>query len=242
MTLDISEFSAAAARAQEMLLGLSAGGDALDGALKRLEASAGGCAAGVAAAFDALGSAPADMTALLPDVSGIGSGLIDALTGLCADASSAGQLLAASAANGLDASGLLSRFSSAGDNAGSAFVTALRSHISAAASAATAIGSAAYNALKASLSIHSPSKKMRELGAYTGEGYAIGISDTITMAEKSIASLAGATVSAASAGGVTNNNSNFSINLNNASIRSDDDIRRLSRQLGRVITDSTYGR
>ena len=81
---------------------------------------------------------------------------------------------------------------------------------------------------------------MRELGAYTGEGYALGISDRITMAESSIRRLAGASVQAAS--GTTNNayHNAININLNGATIRSDDDIRQLSRRLGRYITDANF--
>ena len=155
------------------------------------------------------------------------------------DASGAGRALMDSAASGLN--GVEADFGDAGDNAGGAFVRELRSHISDAARAATAIGSAAYNALKRSLEIRSPSRKMRKLGAYTGEGYALGISDEIAASEASIRRLAGATVKAAA--GATSNHYNNAVNihLDNASIRSEDDVRILARQLGRYITDA-HGR
>ena len=150
-----------------------------------------------------------------------------------------GSGLADSAAGGTaEAEGL---FASAGDNAGAAFVSGMRDHLGDAAAAGTAIGSAAYNALKESLDIHSPSRKMRALGRNTGSGYALGIEDEITLAEASVQRLAGSTMKAAA--DVTNNNYNNSVNvtLPNASIRSEDDARYLSRQIGRVVQRANYG-
>lgn len=169
--------------------------------------------------------------------SAAGGALSAAFAGV--DASGAGQALMDSTVSGLD--GLEDDFSSTGDNAGSAFVSELRGHISAAASAATAIGSAAYNALKASLDIHSPSRKMRKLGAYTGEGYALGISDEIAASEASIRRLAGATLKAAARPAGNSYSNSININLNHATLRSEEDIRKLSRQLGDAIRDANYG-
>lgn len=155
------------------------------------------------------------------------------------DASGAGRALATSAAGGL--SGVEGEFGRAGDNAGGAFVSELRGHIGAAASAATAIGSAAYNALKARLSIHSPSRKMRELGAHTGEGYALGISDRITMAENSIRRLADASLRAAEGRTGGARNSTININMYGAALRSSDDARKLSRQIARSVAEANHG-
>lgn len=156
-----------------------------------------------------------------------------------AAAEAEGSGLADSAATGSEhAEGL---FASAGDNAGAAFVSGIRASLGAAAAAGTAIGSAAYNALKASLDIHSPSRKMRALGRNSGSGYALGIEDEITLAEASVQRLAGATMKAAA--DVTNNHYNNSVNvtLPNASIRSEEDARYFSRQIGRAVQRANYG-
>ena len=185
-----------------------------------------------------VGEGMKDVSAITTAAAIVANSASAALLAAAGDAAAGGQAIGDAAADGID--DVTSDFSAAGNNAGSSFVSELRRHIRSAASAATAIGSAAYNALRASLSIHSPSRKMRELGAYTGEGYALGISDRITMAESSIRRLAGASIQAAS--GATNNayHNAVNINLNGATIRSDDDIRQLSRQLGRYITDANF--
>lgn len=185
-----------------------------------------------------VGEGMKDVSAITTAAAIVANSASAALLAAAGDAAAGGQAIGDAAADGID--DVTSDFSAAGNNAGSSFVSELRRHIRSAASAATAIGSAAYNALRASLSIHSPSRKMRELGAYTGEGYALGISDRITMAESSIRRLAGASMQAVS--GATNNayHNAININLNGATIRSDDDIRQLSRQLGRYITDANF--
>lgn len=185
-----------------------------------------------------VGEGMKDVSAITVAAAVVASSAGAALLAAAGDVAAGGQAIGDAAVGGID--GVEDEFSAAGNNAGSSFVSELRRYIRSAASAATAIGSAAYNALKASLSIHSPSRKMRELGAYTGEGYALGISDRITMAESSIRRLAGASVRAAS--GTTNNayHNAININLNGATIRSDDDIRQLSRRLGRYITDANF--
>lgn len=185
-----------------------------------------------------VGEGMKDVSAITVAAAVVASSAGAALLAASGDAADGGQAIGDAAAGGVD--GVKDEFSAAGNNAGASFVSELRRHIRSAASAATAIGSAAYNALKASLSIHSPSRKMRELGAYTGEGYALGISDRITMAEGSIRRLAGASIQAAT--GTTSNayHNAININLNGATIRSDDDIRQLSRRLGRYVTDANF--
>lgn len=187
-----------------------------------------------------VGEGMKDVSAVTAAAAIVASSAGAALLAAAGDAAAGGQAIGDAAVDGIDS--VEDEFSAAGGNAGGAFVSELRRHIRSAASAATAIGSAAYNALKASLSIHSPSRKMRKLGAYTGEGYALGISDRITMAESSIRRLAGASVQAAT--GATNNayHNAININLNGATIRSDDDIRELSRRLGRYLTDANFAR
>lgn len=132
-------------------------------------------------------------------------------------------------------------FQSAGSNAGSSFIAGIRSKLSAAAAAGTAIGSAAYNALKARLKIASPSRVAREAGGFFGEGFAMGISDSITMSEKSVASLADASARALGSTNHNNYSNAITINLSGATMRSDDDVRMLARSLGKYINDANYG-
>ena len=144
---------------------------------------------------------------------------------------------AAAAAFGAQA---VSEFSGAGSNAGRAFASGIRSQISASAAAGSAIGRAALSALRATLDIHSPSRRMREAGVFSGRGFALGISDEITRAENSIRLLAGRTLSAA--GSVTNNNHYHGSPISvQATVRSDEDVRVLANRLARLAAGQNYG-
>lgn len=137
--------------------------------------------------------------------------------------------------------GVADEFSSAGDNAGSAFVSALRGHISAAASTGAAIAAAALSAMKAKLNIHSPSRETYKLGLYTGEGFSMGIRERAQMAKDSMRSMANAALTGAKSARSIDNSRSVTINLNNATIRSEEDVRKLSRALGRYMNDANYG-
>ena len=146
-------------------------------------------------------------------------------------------LPAAAAAFGAQAA---AQFSGAGSNAGRAFASGIRSQISASAAAGSAIGRAALSALRATLDIHSPSRRMREAGVFSGRGFALGISDEITRAENSIRLLAGRTLSAA--GSVTNNNHYHGSPISvQATVRSDEDVRVLANRLARLAAGQNYG-
>lgn len=136
--------------------------------------------------------------------------------------------------------GAVSEFSDAGANAGGAFASGLRSQSSVAAAAGSALGQAAFRALKASLAIQSPSKKMREAGGFAGEGFALGISDKIVRAESSIQTLANRTLVAAG-NTVTNNHYHGSPISVQASVRSDEDVRALANRLARLANGQNYG-
>jgi len=151
---------------------------------------------------------------------------------------SAAQALAFAARNSMAA--VIPAFGSAGRNAGASFVSGLRSKLSAAAAAGTAIGSAAYNALRARLKINSPSRVAFEAGGFFGEGFALGIQDSVAMSEKSVAGLANASVRAL--GATTHNHNNaITISLSGATIRNEDDVRQIARSLGKYINDANYG-
>lgn len=139
--------------------------------------------------------------------------------------------------------GVSDEFAAAGSNAGSAFVTALNGYLGPAAAAGAAIAAAALNAMKAKLSIHSPSKATFKMGLQTGEGFSLGITERAEMACESMKQVAVAALGGAR--GMQNAHNNYArtmtINLNNASIRSEDDVRKLSRALGRYMSDFNYG-
>ena len=82
---------------------------------------------------------------------------------------------------------------------------------------------------------------MRELGAHTGEGYALGISDRITMAENSIRRLADASLRAAEGRTGGARHSTININMYGAALRSSDDARKLSRQIARSVAEANHG-
>lgn len=136
--------------------------------------------------------------------------------------------------------GAVSEFSDAGTNAGGAFASGLQSQSSVAAAAGSALGQAAFRALKAALAIQSPSKKMREAGGFAGEGFALGISDKIVRAESSIQTLANRTLAAAG-NTVTNNHYHGSPISVQASVRSDEDVRALANRLARLANGQNYG-
>lgn len=167
-----------------------------------------------------------------------GEGYAGALAEGSGSAASAAQGMASSGASG--ASAASGQFGSAGSNAGSAFVSGIRGNLGAAAAAGAAIGAAAYSALKSSLSIHSPSKKMRWLGTQTGQGYALGISDEIAASKQSVSRLANETLAAAAQ--VRNNyNNSLTVNFPGASIAPGTDVRKFSRQLAQYINSANFG-
>lgn len=137
--------------------------------------------------------------------------------------------------------GVSNEFAAAGSNAGSAFVTALNGYLGPAAAAGAAIAAAALNAMKARLSIHSPSKATFKMGLQTGEGFSLGIAERAEMARESMKHMANSALIGARGAQNVNNNRTMTINLNNASIRSEDDVRKLSRALGRYMSDFNYG-
>ena len=101
-------------------------------------------------------------------------------------ANSAGRNLARNADSGArSTSG-----SSAGSNFGSGFVSGISGWIRSAASAAASLAKSALNAAKSALGIHSPSREMKKVGQYYGEGLEIGIEDREKTVKKSARNLA----------------------------------------------------
>lgn len=137
--------------------------------------------------------------------------------------------------------GVTAEFSATGSNAGSAFVSALRGYIGPAATAGAAIAAAALAAMKARLNIHSPSRATFKMGLQTGEGFSLGIQERAQMARESMQRMANAAIQGAKSTQNINNSRSVTINLNGATIRSDDDVRKLARAMGRYTNDLNYG-
>lgn len=82
------------------------------------------------------------------------------------------------------------------------------------------------------LDIHSPSRVFKQLGEYTGQGYAIGISNTERDTKNAIKSLTGSAInSVAEPQTYSSGNASFVLNINNPSVRNDQDINALTKQI-----------
>lgn len=115
-------------------------------------------------------------------------------------------------------------FKSIGTNMASGIKSGLSQGTSAVVQAAKSMATQAYNAAKAALDIHSPSRKMRELGAYTSAGFAEGIADKMRAVDNAVGRM---TMSAlrrpAIAAGATYNSSS-AINIQNYYQRNNTDV------------------
>lgn len=81
-----------------------------------------------------------------------------------------------------------------GQNAGSSFASGLRSKLGAAMAAAGALATAATNSLMRGLKINSPSRVFMGLGEYTGEGFEIGMMNSLSRVERAGKALAQASI------------------------------------------------
>jgi phage-related protein len=77
-------------------------------------------------------------------------------------------------------------------------IDGIKSMVSKAVKAVTDAVSAVVDGAKDFLGIHSPSRVFMELGGYTGEGFAIGVTDTVGAIQSATSALANAAVSGAS--------------------------------------------
>ena len=83
-----------------------------------------------------------------------------------------------------------SSFYSAGSYVASGFSSGIRANIQSAASAAARMASAASNAARQNLKIHSPSRVFKEIGSYVPQGFAQGISMFGGQVKKSVSTMA----------------------------------------------------
>lgn len=107
--------------------------------------------------------------------------------GNTSSARSAGESLKSAGLSGMD--GGFSKAQSHGLNLGLGLASGMRQAYGQVKSAADALVEEADRAVKAKGEIHSPSRLFKRLGAYIGEGFAIGISDTYREVEKAAQNL-----------------------------------------------------
>ena len=88
-----------------------------------------------------------------------------------------------------------SSFYSAGSYVAGGFSSGIRANIQSAASAAARMASAASNAARQNLKIHSPSRVFKEIGSYVPQGFAQGISMFGGQVKKSVSTMAGTATS-----------------------------------------------
>lgn len=100
--------------------------------------------------------------------------------------------------------------------------------------------------IRDALDIHSPSRVMRQIGLFTGQGMALGIADSVSAVRQQANALAAAAQPGvtAAAGSGTAGGSNNTYNLAgmmagaNFYVRSDDDIKELARQLFEMASNA----
>lgn len=102
-----------------------------------------------------------------------------------------------------------------------------------------AMAAAAANAARNALDIHSPSGVFRDIGRYVGKGFALGIDDEQMRAEEAIRTL----TDAKGAGETVNNYGapSYSISVQGASIRSEEEARSLLREALKYTTARRRG-
>ena len=83
-----------------------------------------------------------------------------------------------------------SSFYSAGSYVAGGFSSGIRANIQSAASAAARMASAASNAARQNLKIHSPSRVFKKIGSYVPQGFAQGISMFVGQVKKSVSTMA----------------------------------------------------
>lgn len=94
-------------------------------------------------------------------------------------ASSAGETMAGKIVDAMD---IESAMKSAGENAGKGFYDGLSSKRDSIVSLARSIASAVAQAIRDAMKIQSPSRVTRELGEFTGEGYRLGLEQSLSKA------------------------------------------------------------
>ncbi|MNX71067.1 Phage-related minor tail protein [compost metagenome] len=132
-------------------------------------------------------------------------------------------------------------------------VNGIKNMIGSVGTAISDLANSITDSLKDALDIHSPSRVMKKLGEYTGQGFALGISGTIPNVKnkaQSMADAASSILSSSSAPSVGLGAGNSSVTTNNLDgmfaganfhVRSDNDIKLLARELWSMTQQSSRG-
>lgn len=142
--------------------------------------------------------------------------------------------------------GQLETFTEYGTSLGEAMTAGVAQGIdSGTARVCTSIRNMAFRAVaeaKKSLDINSPSRVFRQIGLSTGEGFALGIDESLLLAENAAMRMSeGVARAGAGMNAVGGRGTVVNLNVNQPSIRSDDDVRRLSEEFARYTAAMTYG-
>lgn len=119
----------------------------------------------------------------------IGNGIVTGLSGKSAAVTVAASAMAGSATSGVR--GAYQQYYSAGQYLGTGLANGIASKRSAVMTQARSIANAAAAAIRSALQISSPSKVTTQLGEYTGEGFEIGLTNSMTKAVESAQRIAG---------------------------------------------------
>lgn len=119
----------------------------------------------------------------------IGNGIVSGLSGKSAAVTVAASAVAGSATTGIR--GAYQQYYSAGQYLGTGLANGIASKRSAVMAQARSIANAAAAAIRSALQISSPSKVTTQLGEYTGEGFEIGLTDSLSRAVDSAARIVG---------------------------------------------------
>ena len=119
----------------------------------------------------------------------IGNGIVSGLSGKSAAVTVAASAVAGGATTGIR--GAYQQYYSAGQYLGTGLANGIASKRSAVMAQARSIANAAAAAIRSALQISSPSKVTTQLGEYTGEGFEIGLTDSLSRAVDSAARIVG---------------------------------------------------
>lgn len=171
----MDEAAAGAERGSSRIGGsLSATSGAVGSASGKIAAALSGMASNASARFTETASAVGKMSSAQPRAAAVTDGIADAVK---------------NALSGLPASA-----QSIMTQAGAGMVAGLSAKTSAIVGVASGIAARVSATIRSALQIASPSKVMRRLGQYTGEGFALGIADTGGAVAGNAAALAGTVV------------------------------------------------
>lgn len=186
-----------------------------------------------------------------------GSAYAQGLEKTSSEASHAGAQVAGAASKALDGEAGAAR--AAGANIGEGFAGGIDSKMGKVIARAAALARAAINAINSTAEIASPSKASRRSGRFVGEGFGQGLLDRIpyildASQRAGAAGLAGFNMAPAnlpmnhsaqnggrSAAATGAASQSITLNVNNPAVRSDQDIRKLAREINRYSNHLKFG-